>query len=83
MNMGCGRNLKQGWINIDLGQEKCFNLEFRERFPFSNGIVSQIYSEHMLEHLAFPDEALTFISESFRLLSPGGPRWTNSFRELL
>ena len=57
MNMGCGPNLKAGWINIDLDQGKCFNLDFRERFPFENGIASQIYSEHMLEHLAFPDEA--------------------------
>jgi predicted SAM-dependent methyltransferase len=67
-NMGCGRNVKDGWTNVDLGQANCINLDLREKLPFADGIASQIYSEHMLEHFAFPDEALTFISESFRLL---------------
>ena len=31
-----------------------------------------IYSEHFLEHLNYPEDAKRFLSESFRVLEPGG-----------
>ena len=71
-NMGCGRYLKEGWFNIDIGQKNCINLDLRERLPFSDGIASQIYSEHFFEHQVFPVDALTFLHESFRMLCNGG-----------
>ncbi len=70
--MGCGLNIKKGWVNIDLFQKDCLNLDLRENLPFSDGIAEEIYSEHLLEHLRFPEHAMTFLQESFRVLIPGG-----------
>lgn len=73
LNCGSGENLKPGWINIDIGNKSAdLQLDLRENLPFRDGSVSMIYSEHFFEHLAFPDEAKTFLTESLRVLIPGG-----------
>ena len=43
----------------------------REKLPFKPSSVSEIYSEHFLEHLS-ENYALQFIEESYRVLIPGG-----------
>lgn len=72
LNIGCGANLKEGWINIDLSPEADLQLDVREPLPFPDGSATLIYSEHFLEHLEYPDEAINFLRESFRVLSAGG-----------
>jgi predicted SAM-dependent methyltransferase len=72
LNVGCGKNLKPGWINIDLSKEADLQLDVREPLPFANESVSKVYSEHFFEHLEYPDEALHFLKESLRVLQPGG-----------
>lgn len=73
LNLGCGRNIKTGWINIDLFEEKAdLQLDLREEFPFPDESVAIIYSEHFFEHLEYPEEALKFLRESLRVLVPGG-----------
>jgi predicted SAM-dependent methyltransferase len=72
INVGCGRNLKPGWINIDLCAVADLHLDLREDLPFANDSASCIYSEHFFEHLEYPGEALHFLAESYRTLAPGG-----------
>jgi predicted SAM-dependent methyltransferase len=72
LNVGCGKNFKQGWINIDLGKEADLQLDVREPLPFADESVSTVYSEHFFEHLEYPDEARHFLKESLRVLQPGG-----------
>lgn len=72
LNVGCGNNLKTGWVNIDCSANANLQLDMREQMPFPNGSVQMIYSEHFLEHLNYPDDARRFLSESFRVLEPGG-----------
>ena len=72
LNVGCGAKKKQGWVNIDLSVGADLSLNLRRRLPFSNESCSIVYSEHFLEHLAYPSEALLFLSESYRVLRPGG-----------
>ena len=72
LNVGCGPNLKAGWINIDLSDKADLQLDLREPLPFAAESVSLVYSEHFFEHLEYPDQALNFLKESLRILQPGG-----------
>lgn len=73
LNLGCGPNVKVGWVNIDLfdsGAE--LQLDLREPWPFATGSVGHAYSEHVFEHFLFPDEVTHFLAEALRVLKPGG-----------
>ncbi len=73
LHLGCGKVLKPGWVNIDLGSSVAdLRLDLREPLPFPDDSVSIIYSEHFFEHLGYPDEARHFLRESIRVLRPGG-----------
>lgn len=72
LHIGCGPNLKAGWINVDLSDEADLRLDVREALPFATGSIEMVYSEHFFEHLEYPDEALGFLNESYRVLQPGG-----------
>jgi predicted SAM-dependent methyltransferase len=72
LNIGCGPNRKQGWINIDLSSEAELSLDIRERAPFDDGSAMVIYSEHFFEHLDYPNDAKHFLRECFRVLEPNG-----------
>ena len=71
LNVGCGRNIKPGWINIDLETDAEFHLDVRRDLPFADASASIIYSEHFFEHLEFSD-AQKFLREALRVLRPGG-----------
>lgn len=72
LNVGCGSQRKQGWLNIDLAESADLQLDVREKLPFQDGSVAMIYSEHFLEHLRYPDEVNLFLQESWRVLQAGG-----------
>jgi predicted SAM-dependent methyltransferase len=73
LHFGCGPNIKTGWVNIDLYSEKAdLQLDARDPFPFADGSVALVYSEHFFEHLEYPDEALRFLRESSRVLALDG-----------
>lgn len=72
LNIGCGKNSKLGWVNIDLKPTAELTLDVREPLPFSNNSCSVIYSEHFLEHLEYPGHAYAFLKECYRVLEPGG-----------
>src|SRR5262245_50485145 len=73
LHLGCGSNLKPGWLNIDLfNPDADLSLDLREPWPFPDSSVQLIYSEHFLEHLEFPTQTGHVLGESFRVLEPGG-----------
>jgi predicted SAM-dependent methyltransferase len=73
LNLGCGPNPKQGWLNVDLFDPQAdLQLDLREPWPFPNDSASHIYSEHVFEHFDFLVEVPHFLSESLRVLNPGG-----------
>ncbi|MCP4629900.1 MAG: methyltransferase domain-containing protein [bacterium] len=72
LNVGCGKNLKHGWVNIDLSRNADLQLDLREPLPFKAESASMIYSEHFFEHLEYPDQAFNFLGESLRVLQAGG-----------
>ncbi len=72
LNCGCGPNVKPGWINIDLDPATDLQLDLRRPLPFREDSVMMVYSEHFFEHLEYPAETEVFLSESLRVLEPGG-----------
>lgn len=73
LNLGCGPNPKPGWINIDLFDSRAdLQLDLREKWPFADGSVSYIYSEHVFEHFELHEEVAHFLSETHRVLRPDG-----------
>jgi predicted SAM-dependent methyltransferase len=72
LNIGCGPNRKEGWVNIDLSPEAELALDMRERIPFPDGSAIIIYSEHFFDYLDYPEEAQHFLRESLRVLEPSG-----------
>lgn len=72
LHFACGEVYKEGWINIDLFSSKAdLNLDLRRHLPFPDNSCDEIYSEHFLEHLEYPNEALFFLSELNRIIKPG------------
>jgi predicted SAM-dependent methyltransferase len=47
-------------------------LDLRETLPFPDNSAALVYSEHFLEHLVYPQEVNRILSESLRILEPGG-----------
>jgi predicted SAM-dependent methyltransferase len=54
LNLACGPNRKEGWINVDLADGADLQLDLREKLPFPDDSVEVIYSEHFFEHLNYP-----------------------------
>lgn len=72
LQFGCGRKLKAGWINIDLQPGADLALDLRRPLPFADGSCEFIYSEHFLEHIDYPEPAMSLLRECHRVLAPGG-----------
>jgi predicted SAM-dependent methyltransferase len=73
LHLGCGPCLKPGWVNIDTFSDQAeLQLDLREKFPFPDGCASFVFCEHFFEHLEFPNPAMDFLKECWRVLKPGG-----------
>jgi predicted SAM-dependent methyltransferase len=75
LHLGCGKKILSGWLNIDLKKRPGVAVM---RLPqglkkFADHSVAFAYSSHMLEHLDYPDDALSLCREFRRVLMPGGP----------
>src|SRR5207248_8559917 len=72
LHLGCGGQIKVGWINVDVKRGADLTLDIRERLPFSDKSFNVIYSEHFLEHVDYPTDITRLLSECYRILAPGG-----------
>ena len=78
LNLGCGSDLKKGYINIDsldLGDNPDTDQRFLQldlevgRLPFLKGSVDEIFAAHIMEHLyEFPK----LMNECHRVLKNSG-----------
>lgn len=73
INVGCGTNPTQGWINLDIiSHPGVYFWDCRSGLPFSDDSIAAIYSEHFFEHLDLYSEGYPFLRECLRCLMPGG-----------
>jgi len=76
LNVGCGTDYKEGWINIDNNSDYNiikldFNWDLRNPLPFPAGSVDYIFNEHFMEHLT-PEEGVRANQDFLRVLKKGG-----------
>jgi predicted SAM-dependent methyltransferase len=74
LNIGCGDHPLDGWINTDIalgGLSGPPFMDARRTFPFPDAHFDRVFSEHMIEHITYP-EGKFMLSECFRVLKPGG-----------
>ena len=73
LHLGCGRDRKQGWINIDraAGVGPDFVWDVVHGLPFDDNSCDYIFHEHMLEHLD-PLQGRRLLEECRRVLKTGG-----------
>ncbi|HZN04817.1 MAG TPA: methyltransferase domain-containing protein [Candidatus Polarisedimenticolia bacterium] len=85
LHLGCGGELKPGWVNVDLdgrGLRKAlrrapagtifvpYDLR-RGSVPLPDGCCAVVYSSHFLEHLDY-EPGVRLMRDCHRLLAPGG-----------
>lgn len=73
LHIGCGKNLLEGWLNVDLipSCPEVFLMDVTQEFPFGNNTFDYIYTEHMIEHIPYSQGCLILL-ECFRVLKEGG-----------
>lgn len=76
LHIGCGRQYKEGWINIDNNSlDNITKLDLKydilKGIPFPNDSVDFIYNEHFFEHITV-EEGQNFIKDCMRVLKKGG-----------
>jgi predicted SAM-dependent methyltransferase len=73
LHLGCGTRVLDGWLNVDI--EPCspqvLRLDATQPFPFADASFDYLFSEHMIEHLSYP-QGLQMLTECRRVLKPGG-----------
>lgn len=75
LNVGCGRDYRPGWENIDISREVKAEhyLDIRkDALPFKDGSATLIYISGVLEQVGPNDDLLFTMRELYRVLAPGG-----------
>jgi len=72
LNFGCGKNIKNGYINADIdlfeGVDKNFDFNIFP-YPFSDSEFDEILADNVLEHL---EDIPKTMKELHRISKPGG-----------
>lgn len=81
LNLGCGDNYKEGYINADFFyhfkfwkksiKKQEWQLDLRYPLNCNDNYFDGIFSEHTLEHI-YPDDAKKLLQELYRVLKVGG-----------
>jgi predicted SAM-dependent methyltransferase len=75
LQLGTGSNVYEGWLNTDVvdykQESEVVYLDARKRFPLPDAEFDFAFSEHMIEHMSYP-EGLHCLKECQRILKPGG-----------
>lgn len=90
LDLGCGRNKKQGFVGVDTfamdGVDVVHDLRVSP-WPWEDNSVSEVHCSHFIEHLTNFEgrwERVRFFNELHRILKPGGtcslifPHWNSS-----
>ena len=73
LQIGAGTNLREDWLNTNYfpWRKEVMHLDASAPFPFANDTFDYVFSEHMIEHISYP-QGLHMLRECFRALRPGG-----------
>jgi len=71
LNLGCGHDLRIGYINSDLYNDKADVKFDSSALPYEDDSVDEILAYHIVEHFPYR-KSLDTLSEWYRALKPGG-----------
>lgn len=75
LQIGCGPFPLEGWFNTDLltnlHKGSPMYMDAGRPFPMPDASFDYVYSEHLFEHLSYP-QAMNMLKECYRILKPGG-----------
>ncbi len=76
LNIGCGTDYKDGWVNIDNNSDNNITRidlkwDLRKPLPIRDNSVDFIFNEHFFEHLT-PEDGIAVMKDLRRVLKPGG-----------
>lgn len=72
INLGCGKDYRKGWINVDSNEEVKADLysDFSEGLPFEDNFADMILLDNVLEHIQ-AEKYFYFVEELHRVCKPG------------
>src|SRR5262245_61729593 len=74
LHLGCGRDIREGWINLDgrklPGVDVVADLDDcrNTRLPFQDDYIDEFFGSHVLEHVR---DSLALMQELHRIAKPG------------
>jgi SAM-dependent methyltransferase len=71
LHLGCGPVRLDGFVNIDIFPAP-LAMNVLWGLPFDDGQARIVYLSHLLEHLFYPTDVQSLLSECARVLAPGG-----------
>lgn len=75
MNIGCGRDYREGWVNTDVSLETKADFHFdigKETLLMDGDQAELVYISGVLEQIGPNDEFKHALNECWRFLKPGG-----------
>ena len=72
LNLGCGTDIKNGYVNLDIMPGKEVDVVHdvnKFPYPFPKNHFDEIYASHILEHV---DDVMKVMAEIYRILKPNG-----------
>jgi len=72
LNLGCGKDYKLGWINLDFNREVKADIyaDLTKKLPFPNNSVDEVLMDNVLEHIK-RDKFFKFLEELYRICKNG------------
>lgn len=73
LQIGCQNHPMEGWLNADINpmHDEIILMDATQPFPLPDNTFETVFSEHMIEHIGFP-EGQFMVKECFRIMKPGG-----------
>ncbi len=73
LHIGCGEKTINGWLNADFfpWSAAVLHLDATKHFPMDDQQFDYVFSEHMIEHIPYP-QGFFMLSECYRILREGG-----------
>ena len=75
LNIGCGRDYRPGWMNIDISSDCKTDVRMDIRtdtLPAREYEADEVYISGVLEQIGDNDQLINLMNECHRVLKPGG-----------
>jgi SAM-dependent methyltransferase len=70
LNLGCGRDFRPGYVNLDLARIRGVDVvaDLEKPLPFQDGTFDEVFTSHVLEHVS---DLISLLGELQRICKPG------------